>query len=222
MKTSVCIFSLFLPLAVFLVGFVVWGFCQDPVTFPVVLGFVCLFGTICSLPFILLGFWTRHRRIAGKSEAGVLWAISMFGVVAVFLYFGWLYLYCGGPFHDGIIARGVTPDGRDYLVTRVWGDWVDGHVARYFVREHDGRWRTIPAGWGWDIGDKIAKVVFNEPYPAWHTEGTPFLRLKSGATRYLQEDPDHMEYLPASMMPEDLLAWHQKPDACCTNSVKHQ
>ena len=195
--------------ALFGVGSTQWCYQQDPVTFPAFFSVMFLFWAILATPFVVLGLWARRRRLAGKRNAGALRTVSSIGLAAVFLFVVWRF-WCDAPFHDAIIARGVAPDGRDYVVSRAWMDWADGHSVHWFAREKDGRWRSISGGWDWHVGSRIAEVVFDEPYPVWHSEGTPFFRLSSGGVRYLQEDADHPEFLPASMTPEDLHEWHRK------------
>ena len=187
-----------------------WCFRQDPVSFPPFFWtFLFVVFLTLELPFVLLGLWSWRRRRAGKRGACALQAVSLLGLAASLGFVAWI-AYEGAPLHDAIIARGVTPDGREYVVSRAWMDWADGHSVHWFAREKDGRWRSIPGGWDWHVGYRIAEVVFDEPYPVWHSEGTPFFRLSSGGVRYLQEDADHPEFLPASMTPEDLHEWHRK------------
>ena len=186
-----------------------WCVRQDPVSFPPFFWtFLFVVFLTLELPFVLLGLWSWRRRRAGKRGACALQAVSLLGLAASLGFVAWI-AYEGAPLHDAIIARGVTPDGRDYVVSRAWQDWTDGYTIRWFTREGDGRWRSIWGGRDWHVGYRIAEIVFGEPYPAWHSEGTPFFRLSSGAAWYLQEDPNRPEFLPASMTPEDLLDWHR-------------
>ena len=204
---------LLLPLRAFAASIVAslatsWCFRRDPVSFPPFFWTVFLVYLILELPFVLLGIWAWRRRRAGKRGAGALRAVSLLGTTAALVFAGWI-VYEAAPLHDAIIARGVTPNGRDYVVSRAWQDWTDGHDVRWFAREGDGRWRSIWGGRDWHVGYRIAEIVFDEPYPAWHSDGTPFFRLSSGTAWYLQEDPDRPEFLPASMTPEDLHEWHR-------------
>ena len=197
--------ALILPLialAACLLVFLGWCFLKDPLSFPYFLWFLCLLSAVPAAPFVLIGFWARRRRRAGKRGAAVLRAVAFAGIPVVILLVGWCF-YCTAPLFDAVIARGETPDGREFAVSQGWIDWFDGYDLQLFIREEAGEWRSIWGGRDWHPHSPF-DIRFDDP------DGLPYLAISDGYDRRFGRTGNHYqdETLPAAFSVDELHARH--------------
>lgn len=161
-----------------LATFFAWCFLKDPFSFPWALGTLCLLTAGLAVPSIALGYWGVRRRHSGKRGAVLLIAIAAIGGICA-LVCDFVWFRSAGPFHEGIIAHGVAPDGREYVVSQAWLDWFDGYEIRLFIRDKDGDWRSLCGNRDWHPNETI-EVVFDAP------DGIPRLRALCGKNRIVE------------------------------------
>ena len=185
----------------------VWFFVEDPFVFWFFLGTLLALAAPFAAVFLLLGIWGRNRRRAGKRGGTILLGVASAGlalVVCFVLWFVWTEL----PTREGIVARGVSPDGREYGVSQAWHDWFDDYDIRLFVRGENGDRIVWYGGRDWHPGDPF-EIRFPEKGGAPVLEG-PYERVfQNSEPAY----PARTSTYPGILSLEDLHAIHRRENA---------
>ena len=187
----------------------VWFFVEDPFVFWFFLGTLLALAAPFAAVFLLLGIWGRNRRRAGKRGGTILLGVASAGLALVVCFVLW-FVWTALPTQEGIVARGVSPDGREYGVSQAWHDWFDDYDIRLFVRGENGDWIVWYGGRDWHPGDPF-EVRFPEK------DGSPVLEVKTYRPyeRWLQssEPGSQTNAYPGTLSLEELHAIHRREKA---------
>ena len=203
MKRTILI-SLSVALAAVVAG-LVWFFIEDSFVFVFFLGTLLVLTMPFAGAFLLLGRWGRNRRRAGKRGGSALLIVAVVGIALVACLALW-FVWSALPTQEGIVARGVSPDGREYGVSQAWNDWFDDYDIRLFVRGENGDWIVWYGGRDWHPGDPF-KIRFSEKDGSPVLEG-PYERL------FQNSEPAHdARTYPGNLSLEELHAIHRREKA---------
>lgn len=77
---------------------------------------------------------SKHQRLRSLATFGL--AASL----ALAVWSGIQVVRSAGPGGDGVLARVVTTEGVECVVTQRWNDWAEPYTVEFFSRDRDGDW----------------------------------------------------------------------------------
>jgi hypothetical protein len=182
---------------------IVFGLAYDPWSFFIFAACLSVLATVAALPFLLLGRWGSRQRRSGRFGGRILQGISLIGLFAVALCICVAFLE-SSPFFEKIIARGATPDGREYAISQAWVDWFDCYSLMLFMRGEDGKWRSTWGGRDWNPLSRFS-VRFSHPY----FEVILYDKDGKGRARPFETGRPYLNHIfSADLSPEELHAFH--------------
>ena len=183
-------------------GLLVDGFWSSPWSFYFMWRWVVL---CCALPCIA-AWWllrTGLGLLRDGAEGGTAFAVAG---AALFLRVAagvGRFMYKSGPWFDGIVAQGSTPDGDEWVLSQAWIDWDDAYGLRLFTRKPGGMWHSYWGGPFWKAHQSPDSFeVRLEGSRNW-----PEIRFARGGERFFQYNRQDMH--PAELSPADLHALHR-------------
>lgn len=194
--------SFLLLVAFGLVALVIFGLCYDPMSFFIFTALTLALTAVAALPFLLLDRWGFRRHRSGRIGGRLLIFISSLWLFAIAIAF--LYTFVSSsPFFERVIAKGISPDGREYAISQAWVDWFDGYNLQLFLRDKEGRWHIHRGGRDWNPLD------YSDVYFA-PNASKPILLLIGGQIRDFDIGrPEFDEVLPPTLTIDELHRRHQ-------------
>ena len=176
-------------------------------TFVLLLLLIILVGA----PLLCVGWGIMKLKTCPSRSAKLLLGTGI-TILCGYLFLVLAYILLVGPGRSGILAKGVSPEGREYCVVQTFKDFVEPYQVSFYIRDAAGVWR-----WNYleheDIAWRSATVDFTNGVASVSRGGIPFRKipLPTNTVDLTTVQPGYRdEYCPSNFTAEDILAWHNK------------
>jgi hypothetical protein len=151
-------------------------------------------------------------RLICKSSGGKLFLGLGVGIVFVYGILVVGYLMMIGAGRSGIVARGSSPEGREYCIVQTYKGWTEPYQVSFYIRDASGVWR-----WNYlahqDTVWNSATVTFSGGMAHVNHDGSPVrdIPLPTNTVDLTKIEPGYRDdYSPSNFTPEDILSFHNK------------
>jgi len=169
-----------------------------------------VFAVVALAPLACICFGLS--RVINKSSGGKLLLGIGVGIVCVCGVLVAGYLMMIGAGRSGIVARGTSPDGREYCIVQTYKGWAEPYQVSFYVRDASGIWR-----WNYlahqDTVWNTATVTFNGGVAHVSRDGRHYrdVPLPTNTVDLATIQPGYRdEYCESNFTPEDILSFHNE------------
>jgi len=151
-------------------------------------------------------------RLICKSSGGKLFLGIGVGIVCVYGILAARYMMMIGVGKSGIVARGVSPEGREYCIIQTFKGWAEPYQVSFYIRDAAGVWR-----WNYlahqDNAWNSATVTFSGGVAHVNRDGRFYrdVELPTNTVDLANIQPGYRsEYSPSNFTAEDIFSFHNK------------